>query len=757
MTSKTRIIGGLAAGGAALLASAPVQAQYSPNVPFNGKIGKTVKETKTDYPAHNPVAQLGAPNVVWILLDDTGFGVSSAFGGLVETPAMDYLAENGLRFNNFHTASISAATRAALLTGRNHHSSHMGRFNDDKYGAPGYDTYLPMENGTMAEILRENGYATFCVGKYNVIPVVDGTNAGPFNRWPTGRGFDHYYGFNPACGSCDQWHPLIYRDTHREPDDTQGRPAVVRLADEAINYIADLRTGSDTKPFFLYFAPGTAHTPYHVSREWVEKYRGRFDSGWADYSRRTLENQLRMGIVPQGTELAITNQDVEDWDSLPERERLLYARQMECFAGFMSETDYQIGRIVDFLRRIGELDNTLIIIALGDNGASGEGSRTGGRELTPKKEKEYIEAELKQIDHYGDERTWPFYPTGWAQACNTPFRFYKKWADYEGGTHDGLIVFYPSGIQEKGGIRTQYTHVTDVLPTTVELTGSKMPETINGYPQTDIEGTSFAYAVKSPDNDVRDRKTLQYYELNASYALYKDGWKVQFPNGAVNGMRKAYPDTEVHLYNLRADFNEAHDLAARYPEKVKELLEEFDKEARKHNVYPLKSGKNADAKNYPEPTRTHYDILTGARGWGEYPYFDGTLSKPFTISVYIDEGGPSDSGMLICQKAWALFVLDGKLVFVTAGGSRLVSDKLLPEGSCVVKAVAEQKPSNTALTLLIDDVPVGKVEFGGRLNISGKSNAIQVGRSWGVSVSGDYESPFYFTGKIFKASIDVER
>ena len=279
MTTK-KIISGLAASGA-LIAPASLMAQYSPIAPFNGKVGKTVEDTKTDYPAHNPVARLGAPNVVWIVLDDTGFGVSSAFGGLVETPTLDYLAENGLRFNNFHTASISAATRACLLTGRNHHSAHMGRFNDDKFGVPGYDTYVPMEHGTIAEILRENGYSTFCVGKYNVIPVTDGSNAGPFNRWPTGRGFDHYYGFNPASGSGDQWHPLMYRDTHREGEDPQGRVATVRLADEAINSIAEQQTAAPDKPFFLYFAPGTAHTPYHADQEWVDMYKGRFDSGWA--------------------------------------------------------------------------------------------------------------------------------------------------------------------------------------------------------------------------------------------------------------------------------------------------------------------------------------------------------------------------------------------------------------------------------------------------------------------------------------------
>ena len=520
---KKPLFQGIATGGV-LLASMPAVAQYSPTPPFTGHIGKSVETTKTAYPQHNPKAHKDAPNVVWILLDDTGFGVSSSFGGLVETPTFDYLSSQGLRFNNFHTASISAATRACLLTGRNHHSCHVGRFNDDQYGAPGYDTYMPMEHGTIAEILRENGYATLCVGKYNGTPDTNSSNAGPFNRWPTNRGFDHYYGFNPSAGADDQWHPKMFRDTHRVPDDSLGQLCITRLANEAINSIADQKSAAPDQPFFLYFSPGTAHTPYHTSKEWVDKYHSKFDKGWDEYARQTLQNQLRQGIVPKGTKLPIPNKDKQDWNTLPAHERKLYARQMETFAGIMSQCDYEIGRIVDFIRDIGQLDNTLIIIAMGDNGASGEGMRTGGRELaTPELEQQFIEKELSKYDHYGDERTWPFYPAGWAQACNTPFRYHKKWADYEGGTHDGLIIYYPKGIKEIGGIRTQYTHVTDILPTTLELTRSKYPEVISGYRQTPIEGTSFAKAVTSADNNVPEHKHIQYYVLNSSYALYKDG------------------------------------------------------------------------------------------------------------------------------------------------------------------------------------------------------------------------------------------
>lgn len=745
---------GLAATGTMLVAL-PVTAQYSPNAVYDqGLIGRSAQETKTQYMPHNPKAPKGAPNVVWILLDDTGYGVSSAFGGLVETPTFDYLAANGLRFSNFHTASISAATRAALLTGRNHHSSHMGRFNDDHYGAPGYDTYLPMENGTVAEVLRENGYATFAVGKYNATPHDDGSLAGPFNRWPTGRGFDHFYGYHPAAGSQGQWHPLLYRDTHREPDDSLGQLAITRLANEAINYIADQQTAAPNQPFFLYFAPGTAHTPFHTTKEWIGKYKGKFDTGWDDYARRTLENQIRLGVVPKGTKLPVLNRDAQRWNELSVDERRLYAHQMEVFAGFMSQADYEIGRIIEFIREIGQLDNTLVVIALGDNGASGEGGRTGGRfNNEPEKEKAYIDKWLKNLDRLGDETTSPFYANGWAVACNTPFRYYKKWADYEGGTHDGLIVYYPKGIKEKGGVRTQYTHVSDILPTTLELTGTQLPKKINGYEQSPIEGTSFAYAIVSPDNNIETRKKLQYYELNSSYALYKDGWKVQFPNGMVNNLRGAYPDTIPHLYHLTSDFNESTDLADKYPEKVKELLEAFDSEARKHNIYPLKSGKR-DKTDKAYHSRSHFDIYTGARRHGEYPYFEGSNGKSFTLSAYIESTDGKDNGILFSQKGFAFYLLDGVPVFAT-GKKRIESTTAIPTGKSVVKANVNHQGLQSVITLYIDDKAVATASLPGKLSLQDKSDALQVGRQWGVPINSDYQSPFIFTGKLFKGSVDL--
>ncbi|MBP3774926.1 MAG: arylsulfatase [Bacteroidaceae bacterium] len=746
---KKNLFRGLAAG-STLLAAMPAWGQYSPTPPFTGKIGKTVAETQTAYPQRNPKAQKGAPNVIWVLLDDMGFGACSTFGGLIETPTFDRLAQEGLRFNNFHTTSISAPTRAAMLTGRNHHSTHVGRFNNDKFGAPGYDTYVPMENGTMAEILRENGYATFCVGKYNITPYYDASNAGPFNRWPTGRGFDHYYGYNPATAAQDQWHPFMYRDTHREPDDSLGRVVMSRLADEAINYIADQKSAAPKQPFFLYLAPGTSHAPHHASKRWIDKYKGKFDMGWDEYARRVLDNEIRMGVVPKGTKLPVRNEGVQRWQDATPDEQRFYAHQMEVYAAFVSECDYEIGRIVDFVEQIGQLDNTLIVIALGDNGAAGTGGITGVKGTrTPEQMRAAVADGLKNYDRLGDETTWPFYPAGWAEACSTPFRYYKAWADYEGGTHNGLVFFYPKAVREKGAVRTQYTHVIDILPTTVELTRSTVPEHINGYRQNPIEGISFAYAVESPNDNVADRKTLQYYELDGSYALYKDGWKVQFPNGNLN--HRVLQDTVPHLYNLREDFNEMNDLAQKYPEKVKELLDLWDKEAWKYNVYPLKKGK------YHKLKRTHYEILLGTRSYGEYPYCDGTYGKPFTMTVHIEDTPAHPQGILISQHTFALYLQDGVPVFATKKGKKVVGSKAIPRGRCTVTAAITYPGDEARATLYINDEAVGQGKIENKFAIKDFEVAIQVGRQWGVPVNDDYQSPYLFTGRISKAVIDIKK
>jgi arylsulfatase len=568
----------------ALLLSGSAMAQYSPTPKFEGKIGKTLEDTKEAYPKNRPEAPAGAPNVVWILIDDIGYGASSAFGGLIETPNIERLANQGLRYINHHTCAFSAPTRAALLTGRNQHSVHFGFFSNNSYGTPGYDGYLPFEKATAAEIFRENGYNTYAVGKYHITSPSDVTAAGPFNRWPTGRGFEHYFGYTPSAASDDQWNPTLYRDTQREPKDPEGRHVTELFANEAIRYISEQKKADPEKPFFLYFASGAAHTPVQVGKEWIEKYRGKFDRGWDWYREEVLARQKKLGVVPANTQLAPQNPNVKPWENLSADEKKVYARHMETYAGFVSHTDHEIGRIIDHIEQLGQLDNTLIVVMIGDNGAPG--GSPNGRFLTAKQgetNQQLFARELENLDLLGSAESKPGYPSGWAAATNTPFRYYKSNPCWEGGTHDPLILFYPKKIKEKGGIRTQYSYVSDILPTSIELAGAKTPETVNGYKQEPVEGVSLAYSIDS--KNAPERHTLQYHEMTGSYAIYKDGWKASFPNGVAQ--RDENPNG-VRLYHVSEDFNEVNDLAAKYPDKVKELAKVFEAEAWKYNVYPLK-------------------------------------------------------------------------------------------------------------------------------------------------------------------------
>ena len=494
----------------AFLFGGVTMAQHSPTPVFEGTIGKTIEDTQEYLPGYNPQAPKEAPNIVWIHIDDIGYGASTAFGGLIETPTLDRLANQGLRYTNYHTCAFSAPTRAALLTGRNQHSVHFGFFAHNSYNTPGYDGYLPFEKATVAEILRENGYSTFALGKYHLTHPSDATQAGPFNRWPTGRGFDHYFGFPPEVWGTDQWNPVLYRDTHREPADPQGRHVTTLLANEAIKYISDQKSAAPDKPFFLYFSTGAGHEPHQVSKEWSDRYKGKFDAGWDAYRETVLQNQIRLGVVPAGTQLPPRNPGVKEWNSLPPDEKKVFTRFMEVYAGFISQTDYEVGRIISFIEQIGQLDNTLIIALVGDNGAEGAGRETGRfLPYAPNATREQIvDKYLKNLDLLGTELSSANYPDGWAAATNTPFRYYKSLPQYEGGTHNALIISWPEKIKDRGGIRNQYTYVNDILPTTVELAGVKVPTVINGYPQEPIEGVSLAYTVAPENKNLPERHTV---------------------------------------------------------------------------------------------------------------------------------------------------------------------------------------------------------------------------------------------------------
>ncbi|MCR6640950.1 MAG: arylsulfatase [Sporocytophaga sp.] len=571
---------------------------FSQNKPFEGSIGKTFSDSKPDKVTYLKKAPSGAPNVIWILLDDVGFGASSAFGGLINTPTFDSLANNGLRYTNFHTTGICSPTRAALLTGRNHHSVHMGGFPHDFLSAdfPGYDGHIPAEAGTVAETFRENGYNTYALGKWHLTPDDEATDLGPFDRWPSGKGFDHFYGF--LGGATDQYKPDLVEDNkHVKPD---GRHLNELIADKAISYIYNQKKIAPDKPFFLYFSPGATHSPHQVAREWSDKYKGKFDQGWDKFREQVLVNQKKLGIIPATAQLPARNARVKAWKDLKPEEQKIYARFMEVYAGFLEYTDYEIGRIVRHLKNSGQLENTAIFIVIGDNGGSQEGSKNGviKSEFAPKNtvpEDEILKELLKNYDKIGSAEAYTNYPIGWSQATNTPFKHWKQDANSEGGTRNPLIVFYPKGIKDKGAVRTQYSHLIDLFPTTVELTGIKPQPVIKGIQQKPIEGTSLAYSLN--DANAASKHTVQYYNIFGSRAIYKDGWKAEAAHTPAFYDLISYPgenkvernfDKDVwELYNLNEDFNERVNLASKYPEKLQELKALFDAEARKYNVYPL--------------------------------------------------------------------------------------------------------------------------------------------------------------------------
>jgi len=567
--------------------------------PFKGVIGKTLGDSKEAWTT--PIkAPAGAPNVVLILLDDVGFGASATFGGIIKTPTFDTLASKGLRYTNFHTAGICAPTRAALLTGRNHHYVHMGGFAHTvmSAGFPGWDGRIPSDKGTIAEILRENGYSTFATGKYGLTPDEDATDAGPFDRWPLGKGFDHFFGF--LGSETDQYKPDLVEDNqHVTPD---GRHLEEQITDKAIGYLTKHRRVAPDKPFFLYYAPAATHAPHQVATEWSDQYKGQFDGGWDEFREKVFERQKKLGIIPANAVLPARNPNITAWNKLPADEKKLYARFMEVYAGYLTYADHEVGRLVDYLKTSHQLDNTLIYVIIGDNGASKEGSLNGDIDrrvfLQPSTPEETIKHNLEKIGEIGaPEGTQANYPLGWAQAANTPFKYWKQDANSEGGTRNPLIVYYPKGIKDGGSLRTQYGHVNDILPTTLEFLGIKNPEYIRGIKQDTLQGTSLVYSFNNAA--APSRHDTQYYYIFGSRSIYKDGWKAEvYHHPDFNDLTKqtnyAAPaggnnfDTDVwELYDLKTDFNERVNVAAKYPEKLKELKALFDDQAKKNNIYPL--------------------------------------------------------------------------------------------------------------------------------------------------------------------------
>ena len=579
------------------LLPAYVMAQNGTEQSYQGKVGKTLADSKEWWAA--PVkAPAGSPNVILIILDDVGFGASSAFGGLIRTPSLDSLANNGLRFTNFHTCAICAPTRSALLTGRNSHFVHEGGFSHIAMSAgfPGYDGRIPSKDGTLAEVLRDNGYNTFAVGKYGLTPDEDATDAGPFERWPSGKGFEHFYGF--LGSQTDQYKPdLVDDNTHVQPD---GRHLNELITDKAISYIDRQQKSAPGKPFFLYYAPGATHAPHQVDKYWSDQYKGKFNEGWDVYRENVFANQKKQGLIPANAQLPPRNERVQEWNSLLTDQKKLFVRFFEVYSGYLTYTDFQIGRIINYLKENNLLQNTIVYAIIGDNGASKEGTLEGV--ITPKTnaartktEAAYLKTNLLNIDSIGTAAGTANYPLGWAQATNTPFKEWKQDADAEGGTHNPLIIFYPQGIQDKGTIRNQYGHVIDILPTTLEILKLKAPQYIRGIQQDTIQGTSLFYSFDN--TNAASKHLIQHYYIFGSRSIYYDGWKAEAAHHPDNidfdfkpgetVADKSFDDDVWRLYNLTEDFNEVNDLAKKYPEKLTALKKVFDQQAEKNHLYPL--------------------------------------------------------------------------------------------------------------------------------------------------------------------------
>jgi arylsulfatase len=723
---------------------------------FGGRIGRTYRESTAWWP--EPIrAPADAPNVIFIVLDDVGFAQLGCYGSDIATPCMDRLAANGLRYTGFHTTAMCSPTRASLLTGRQHHAAGVGAVAEFAVGFPGYQGALTKRAATLAEMLGPHGYSTLAVGKWHLMPLRDASAAGPFDYWPTRRGFDHWYGF--PGGYTDQWHPELYDGT-RAVDlvGGEGYHLTDDLIDHAIGYVRDQQGADPDRPFFLYVALGACHWPHQAPAAYVERYRGRYDGGWDAIREAWLARHKSLGIVPADTPLAPRDPDVPAWDSLSADERRVAARQMEVYAGFLEHTDAQIGRLVDYLDRIGQVENTLLML-ISDNGASSEGGRLGCVNVDAGYQarlEEPLEVALAVLDRLGDETTNPHYPAGWAQAGNTPLKWYKKDV-HGGGVRDPLIVHWPARVRDGGSLRHQYHHVVDLAPTVLELLGLEAPAEVNGVAQLPIHGTSLAYTFDDPAAPTR--KQVQYYEMLGDRALWQQGWKAV----TRHAMGTDFSDDRWELYHLDADYGEAHDLAEQEPGRLRELIERWWAEAGAHGVLPLDDRESARtaASGWRNP-RTVFTYLPGmarVERWNT----PNVTNRSFSIEaeVEIPQGGADGVLLAVGSRfgGYALFVKDGHLTFeYNAGYTRetIRSDRPIPSAAHRLGFdFAKTGHLMGRGTLLVDGAAVGSGELTRTWPINPARAGLHCGRDGGSPVSAAYACPFTFAGTLHRVIVTL--
>jgi arylsulfatase A-like enzyme len=733
---------------------------------FRGEIGRYYWESKAWWPPRRQ-PRGGAPNLLLVVLDDVGFAQLGCFGSDLATPHLDRLAAGGLRYTNFHTTALCSPTRACLLTGRNHHSVGMGRIIELATGFPGYDTRIPRSCGFLPEMLVPQGYAAYAVGKWHLTPEDECHLAAPRGRWPLGRGFERFYGF--FGGETHQFTPELVHDSHfvAPPRScADGYHLTEDLVDRAIEFHRDLRHVDAGRPFFLYFCTGACHSPHQSPSEWIARYRGRFDRGWDVWREETLARQVAAGVLPEGTELSPRPDWVPAWADLPPDAKRVYARYMEAFAGFLSHTDHHLGRLFAHLEESGELDNTLVVV-LSDNGASSEGGPLGSLNdaRTWNLRGTTIEEALARLDEIGGPRVHNNYPWGWTVAGNTPFRRWKREV-HEGGVADPLIVHWPRGIAARGENRRQYVHAIDVAPTLLEVAGVAAPREIDGALQRPIEGTSFAYSFDAAA--APDRHETQYYEMFGCRALYHRGWKavVYHPIQAGEPGLDAVP---WELYDVREDPSECHDLAAKHPERLQELVERWWVEAARHQVLPLDNRPLSSLvidRPQSVPPRACYIYHPDAAPVPEIVAAHvKNRSHTITAEVEVPESGVE--GVLAVQGSvlggWSLHVAGGRLCYEhNLSGlerHRVESNEPLPAGShrLAFRFTKTGEHQGTA-ALLVDDRVVAQAEIPhftpGRFSLTGAG--LTCGYAFEFPPSDDYQAPFRFTGRLRRVLIEVD-
>ncbi len=734
--------------------------------PFDGTIGRYFWESTPSWP--EPVRPSpDAPNVLILLLDDVGFAQLGCFGSQIDTPVMDGLASNGLRYSNFHTTGLCSPTRSCVLTGRNHHSNGMGRITDLSTGFPGYSGRIPRSNGFLSQILVERGYATFAVGKWHLTPDEDMHLAAPRTSWPLGRGFERFYGFHG--GETHQFAPWLVHDNHfvEQPRSIkEGYHLTEDLVDHAIEDVFDLRAVDAEKPFFLYLATGACHSPHHAPQTWLDHYRGRFDHGWDVEREQTVQRQRELGVIPAHTELSPRPDWVPAWDSLENTEQQLYSRFMEAFGAYLSHTDAQIGRLLEALEETGDLDNTVVLL-LSDNGASSEGGPNGsvndarpwnlvGRPL---------DEALERIDEIGGPRLHNNYPWGWTVAGNTPFRRWKREV-HEGGVADPLIVSWPAGLASVGEVRTQYTHAIDLVPTLLELLDIDPPETLSGVTQTAMAGSSFAHTLADPD--APSNRHTQYFEMFGCQALYQDGWKaVSFH--PIHTAEPGLDHVSWELYDLVNDPAECNDLSDQDPVRLAGMIEKWWEEAEKYQVLPLDNRPFSEfTLGRPLGPAAHRSLATYWPGTGMVPeeavppLFN--RSHALRADVEIPESGCE--GVLLSlgnlQGGFSFFVQQNRLVYVhNLVGKQWVrieaETELLPGEQCLEARFTLTGLHQGQLQLFSDDRLLGTGQIDRftpmRWNLTGAG--LHCGADPGLPVCDDYESPFAFTATLHRVALEV--